>query len=211
MIEVVSFDLDGTLVSASFADKYWLEGLPKIYAREKGISIEKAKSILLKDYESVGREGREWYEPSYWFDRYNLNYSWKKLIEDYSNFIELYPDVVPVLEKLKGKYKLIILSNAERSFIDIELKKTGIVTYFSNVFSSISDFGLIKKDVEVYRRVCSILGVDEERMVHIGDDKIFDYEIPRSMGIKSILIDREESNSEGIKSLEPVPNIINRF
>ena len=205
MIRVVSFDLDGTLIKTSFADSYWLEGLPRVYANEKGVSLEKAKAILFKDYEAIGKERIEWYEPAYWFNRYNLKYSWRKLMEDYKSTIEPYPDALSTLERLKEKYKLIIFSNAERNFVEIEIEKTN--------FSSVTDFGMVKKNAEVYRKVCSILGIEGNEMVHVGDDRLFDYEIPKSAGINALHLNRNANSEENhiINSLNSLPDIISRF
>ena len=213
MIRVVSFDLDGTLIKTSFADSYWLEGLPRVYANEKGVSLEKAKAILFKDYEAIGKERIEWYEPAYWFNRYNLKYSWRKLMEDYKSTIEPYPDALSTLERLKEKYRLVILSNAERIFVEIELEKTNFSHYFSEIFSSVTDFGMVKKNAEVYRKVCSTLGIEENEMVHVGDDRLFDYEIPKSVGINALHLNRNADSEENhiINSLNSLPDIISRF
>lgn len=213
MIKCVSFDLDGTLVKSNFADMFWLEGLPRIYAEEKGIDIEKARAFLIEDYQSIGKDRIEWYDPSFWFRRYGLNYSWKKLIDDYKFAIEPYPDALPTLKKLKGRYKLIILSNAKKEFVETELNETGFIKYFSHIFSSVSDFGMVKKSPKVYEKVCSMLDLEKDEIVHVGDDKIFDYEVPRSAGIKAILLDRKSRNKNDctVNSLADLPSLLSKF
>lgn len=213
MIKVVSFDLDGTLTKQGFADRFWLEALPFVYAREKNVSVSEAKKLLFREYDRVGKESLEWYDPSYWFKRFDISYSWRKLIFDCRNTIEAYPDVLPTLEKLAGRFKLIILSNAKKEFIDVQLQETGLNRFFTHVFSSVSDFGMIKRNVEVYRRVCSILSVDEEEMVHVGDDLVFDYETPRSVGIKAFYLDREKrvDGENVIYSLNSLPPLLSRY
>ena len=213
MIKIVSFDLDGTLTKQGFADRYWLEALPLLYAREKDVSVDEAKKLLFCEYDKVGKERLEWYDPSYWFKRFDIKYSWKKLIFDCRDAIEVYPDVLPTLERLTGKYKLIVVSNAKKEFIEIQLKETGLNRFFTHVFSSVSDFGMIKKKVDVYRRVCSIVSVDEKEVVHVGDDKVFDYETPRSIGIKAFYVDREKKTvgENVIYSLSSLPSILSRY
>jgi FMN phosphatase YigB (HAD superfamily) len=75
---------------------------------------------------------------------------------------------------------------------------------FHRVFSSTFDFGVVKKTVKLYQRVCDILGVSPQEMIHVGDDRKFDFDVPRRLGILAYHLDRT-SKHEGdfvIHSLE---------
>ena len=213
MIKVISFDFDGTITKTTFADLFWLEGLPKLYSEKYNVDLEEAKNFLFREYDKIGKERLEWYNPDYWFNRFNINYSWKKLLEDYSYAIEIYPDVIPTLERLKNSYDLIIISNARREFIEIQMEKLDIKRYFKRVFSTVSDFNMVKKEGEVYRKVCEQVGIDKSELIHVGDDYKFDFLAPRSIGIKAIYLDRKSGKNGDfvISSLEYLPNLINRF
>ena len=213
MIKVISFDFDGTITKTTFADLFWLEGLPKLYSEKYNVDLEEAKNFLFREYDKIGKERLEWYDPDYWFNRFNINYSWKKLMEDYSYAIEIYPDVIPTLERLKNSYDLIIISNARREFIEIQMEKLDIKRYFKRVFSTVSDFNMVKKEGEVYRKVCEQVGIDKSELIHVGDDYKFDFLAPRSIGIKAIYLDRKSGRNGNfvISSLEYLPNLINRF
>ena len=213
MIEVISFDFDGTITKTTFADLFWLEGLPKLYSERYNVDLEEAKNFLFREYDKIGKERLEWYDPDYWFNRFNINYSWKKLMEDYSYAIEIYPDVIPTLENLKNNYDFIIISNARREFIEIQMEKLDIKRYFKRVFSTVSDFNMVKKEGEVYRKVCEQMGIDKSELIHVGDDYKFDFLAPRSIGIKAIYLDRKSGRNGDfvISSLEYLPNLINRF
>ncbi|MDH7517342.1 MAG: HAD family hydrolase [Candidatus Thermoplasmatota archaeon] len=196
MIKTISFDLDDTLIKRTFADAVWLKGLPKIYAQEKNIKFEEAKQHLLKEYDKVTDKKTEWYDISYWFDKFNLKHSWKKLLENYKHIIEPYPEVPDVLKRLHKKYDLIVISNAKKEFIDIELKESGLKKYFTHVFSSTSDFHKVKKIAEFYLMICDKLRIEPNEMIHIGDHKEFDYQIPKKVGIRSFYLKREGKNKE---------------
>ena len=213
MIKIISFDFDGTITKTTFADLFWLEGLPKLYSERYNVDLEEAKNFLFREYDKIGKERLEWYDPDYWFNRFNINYSWKKLMEDYSYAIEIYPDVIPTLERLKNSYDLIIISNARREFIEIQMEKLDIKRYFKRVFSTVSDFNMVKKEGEVYRKVCEQMGIDKSELIHVGDDYKFDFLAPRSIGIKAIYLDRKSGKNGDfvISSLEYLPNLINRF
>jgi FMN phosphatase YigB (HAD superfamily) len=96
------------------------------------------------------------------------------------------------------------VTNARREFVDLELETTKIGHYFERVFSSTSDFGLIKKSVSVYRKVCSICDVSPEEMIHVGDDECFDFEVPCKLGITAFYLDRtgEHSGEHVINNLK---------
>ncbi|UCF49588.1 MAG: HAD family hydrolase [Thermoplasmatales archaeon] len=193
MIKVVSFDLDGTLVKSTFADKVWLEGLPKLYSKEKNISIKQAKQYIYKLYEKVGESRKEWYDIDWWFKRFDLKQSWKNLLDNYKHYIKLYNDTIETLDKLTKKFKLIIISNAKKEFIEIQLGETNIKPYFDHVFSSLSDFNLVKKTPEVYIKVLNFLKLKSNEIIHIGDNLEFDYKCPQRIGIKSIYLDRNKT------------------
>ena len=95
------------------------------------------------------------------------------------------PHVAEVIEALHEKYRLVIASNAARIFVEKELGHTGFERYFSPVISATSDFGMVKKEEGFYRRLAAVLGVSPAEMVHVGDHAVFDFEIPRLVGIDS--------------------------
>jgi putative hydrolase of the HAD superfamily len=85
---------------------------------------------------------------------------------------------------------LILTSNAGREFLEVELNTTGLGRYFSQIFSATSDFGEVKKTTHVYDRICRMLGVTPEEIIHVGDHFEFDYLVPRSIGIQAFFLDR---------------------
>lgn len=150
MSTILSFDLDGTLIKRSYADAVWLQGLPQLYATEKNMSFSAAKEFLLREYDQVSDAREEWYDIQHWFERFELKRSWQELLENYRHVIEPFPETVDVVERLSKEWDLIILSNAKKDFIDVELEQTNLGQYFSYVFSSTSDFHKVKKVPEFY-------------------------------------------------------------
>lgn len=181
-------------MKSTYADLVWLEGLPKIYALEKKIDLEKAKQFLLEKYDEIGEDRVEWYDIEYWFNRFNLKYNWRELLEKYRYAIETYSEVTNVLRRLYKKFDLIIASNARREFIEVELEETKLRKYFTHVFSSTSDFHKVKKATEFYSMICDKMNIHPDEMIHIGDHEEFDYNIPRKLGIISFHLDREKTN-----------------
>jgi putative hydrolase of the HAD superfamily len=190
MPKYISFDMDGTLIDPEFTDWVWLHGIPTLYAQKYGIPFEKARTSVEMEYRKVGEGAIEWYDIKYWFRLFQLEMPWQVLMEQYIDKINIYPDVNPILERLKNKFSLILTSNAGREFIDIEMEATGLGKYFDRIFSATSDFGDVKKTVRFYHRICEILGTNPHEIVHVGDHFEFDYLVPRTLGIPAFYLDR---------------------
>lgn len=192
-MRVISFDMDGTLVQQDYVNHVWLESIPRLYARRRGISLAEAKRLVEAEYHKVGEDNLLWYNIQYWIDAFGLRCHWRDLLSRHTHLLRLYPEVPEVLNRLRGSYQLIIVSNAAREFIQVETETLGLTDTFDHIFSAVTDFQQTKKHPLVYRRICDILQVDEKDVVHVGDSWDFDYCAPRSAGIHSYYLDREGS------------------
>ena len=189
--QVISFDLDGTLTDLSFANSVWLKGVPELYALKNKVSFEEALGKVKREYDRVGREKLEWYDLGYWLNKFGITAPVRQVLDSFVNTIRVFEEVPEILKKLtRSGYRLIILTNARREFVDLETERTGIRDYFERVFSSPSDFGLIKNGTSIYEKVCTACEVSPNNMIHVGDDQEFDFEVPRRLGIKAFLLDR---------------------
>lgn len=193
MIKVLSFDFDGTIMTHAFADMFWLKGVPRLYARRNHVPFGEATKFLFKEYEKIGDNRIEWYNPGYWFDRFDLQTDWKKMLIQYRKHAKVYPEVPQVLERLSTQYELIISSNAKKEFIDVQLNHTKLDGYFHRVFSSTSDFHTVKKVKDFYEMITTILCITPEEMIHVGDHKDFDYKEPKRHGIIAYYLDRNRT------------------
>jgi putative hydrolase of the HAD superfamily len=201
MPKIISFDMDGTLVDAEFTDWVWGHGIPTLYAKKMGISFEEAKVLVTQEYLKIGEGAIEWYDIKYWFRFFQLDESWRAVMERYMDKIKVYPDVHHVLQRLEGRFPLILTSNAGREFIDLEMEATGLGRYFQQIFSATTDFGEVKKTAGFYQRICQILETRPQEVVHVGDHYEFDYLVPRSLGIRAFYLDR--SGKQGGESVIP--------
>jgi HAD superfamily hydrolase (TIGR01549 family) len=190
MAKIISFDMDGTLVDPEFTDWVWLHGIPTLYAEKVGLPFEEAKHFVVEEYLKVGEGAIEWYDIKYWFKFFKLEQNWKDLMERYVDKIDIFPDINPLLDRLRGRFPLVLTSNAGREFIDVEMEATGLRKYFNQIFSATSDFRMVKKTIDFYRRICETLRVEPREIVHVGDHYEFDYLVPRSLGIHAFYLDR---------------------
>lgn len=178
-------------MTSSYVNEFWFRELPSIYAEENDLEFEEAKETLIEFYDEVGDEDIRWYQPEYWFERLDLNPEPEEVIERVKvpENIELYEDAVEAIRELEDGYRLVVTSNAPRVFLDYALER--VRGSFHEIYSCVSDFGEVKKDESVYRRVTDLMGVEGEEMAHVGDHWRFDYEAPRKIGIDSFYIDRD--------------------
>jgi len=205
---VVTFDLDGTLVDHTFADLVWHEGMARLYAQREGLPLEEARGRILAAYDEVGDEALEWYDLGYWFRRFGLQGSPRELLERYRHAVRVYPEVHEVLQELKGRYRLALLSNASRDFMEVELEEGRLKGYFDLVISAVSDFGRVKKDPEFYRHACCLLGVSPEEALHVGDHVRFDLIAPREAGMRSLLVSRNGRKAGAIGDLRALLDVL---
>jgi len=190
-ISTISFDMNGTITQGRFVDLVWGEGMPTLYAQSRGISLEKAKEFVFREYAKVGEQRTDWYDIRYWFRRFGLGEDWTGLLMSFRNEVAPFPEAVGVLEEMGREYRLVVTSNASRDFMDIELVAAGLDGYFSNLFSCTSDFGEVKKTPEVYARVCQALSISPQEMAHVGDHPLFDFTAPSQLGIRAFHLDRK--------------------
>jgi GMP/IMP 5'-nucleotidase len=190
LLKIISFDMNGTLTQDRFIELVWLEGIPKLYSRAKEIPYEKAKEYVFSEYKKVGEGRIEWYDIKYWFRFFGLGEDWRWLLKSLEHEVKSFPEVPSVLEELSKAYQLILTTNAYREFVDLELEATGLNGYFMRIFSSTSDFGEVKKTPQVYSKICQILGVKPEEIAHIGDHRLFDFAVPKELGIQAFYLDR---------------------
>ncbi|MFH1505461.1 MAG: HAD family hydrolase [archaeon] len=101
-----------------------------------------------------------------------------------------YPDVIPGLTRLKGKYKLVVLSNTEQLSVESGMFKD-IEPLFDKLYYS-CDVGLVKPDPKIYAKVLEDFDVKPEEVIMIGDRVDDDVKGPGRLGIKGILLDRRK-------------------
>lgn len=191
-MKVISFDLDGTLVHEEYSEWVWRYAIPELVAKKRSMGIEEASAFVFSEYDSIGDDSIEWYQIGYWFDRFGIDENWKHTMERHADKIRPYPEAFEVLDRLRHRFDLMIISNAAREFISIEMEKAELCDYFSSVFSATSDFGEVKKTTQFYKKVCGIIGIEPSELIHVGDHWTFDYLAPKKMGIQAFFLDRKE-------------------
>lgn len=206
-IEVVSFDVEGTLVTTDFSYAIWFEMIPQRYAERWDLSFEEATRKIKWEYDSLGDQQIDWYDVQYWFTRFDLGKA-DIAMEGLQPRVKYYPETKSVLKKLDGVCKLSVASGSPRPFLKHLLRDTA--HHFSSIFSSTSDFQQVKT-TEFYKNMCRQLLVEPEQVVHVGDHLQFDCLEPASIGIRAYYLDREGKSGDpaAVRDLAQFAKIIN--
>jgi FMN phosphatase YigB (HAD superfamily) len=209
--KLISFDLDSTLVDPTYTTFVWEIGIPQRYANKYGTNPSEAAAIVKAEYESLGDSSLEWYDIAYWFDYFKLPGTWQDLMEEHRDKIRPFPEVIEVMEYLVQYHDLIVISNAAREFVEIEVEEAKISKYFINIFSTTSDFRQVKKTSHIYKQIFEIMGIKPTNAIHVGDHYEFDYLVPKSLGIESYFLDRDGTkprDSSTVNDLREFANLI---
>jgi FMN phosphatase YigB (HAD superfamily) len=208
MAIVVSLDVVGTLVDFCYEDYVWKKVIPQLYARKKGISWVQAEKYVLREYDRIGNKDIRWFLPKYWFKHFNLDEDPIAIFTSHTDKVKFYAEVPSVLESLSQKYDLIIASGTTRHVIEIMIEK--LRHYFKHIYSPVTNCQEVTKTPKFYEMICKNLEIAPHDLVHVGDEWYDDFISPRSIGIKSICLDRtgEKTGRRVIKDLGELEGLL---
>ena len=98
-----------------------------------------------------------------------------------------FPDAVPGLQRLRSKFKLVVLSNGERDFL-AHLVKTRVQYDFDGVIS-VQDVGVFKPSPQVYRYAARILKAEPCELLMVSSNS-FDVVGARASGYRGGYVNR---------------------
>jgi len=122
----------------------------------------------------------------------------------YEHFAEagvwnLYPEVPEVLEQLRPRFRLAVISNFDGRLRFI-LQHLGISDYFSDIFIS-SELGADKPDPEIFRRALKLMRLNANEVLHVGDDPERDWKAAKEEGLSVFQLDRPKNSLRDLLKL----------
>ena len=110
----------------------------------------------------------------------------------------LYEDTLAVLDELKGKYQLVLLTNGAPSLQNLKLEITPeIAPYFDHIIIS-GDFGKGKPDASIFEFVMEKAGIQAADAIMIGDNLNTDILGSSRVGMRNVWINRENNVPNGV-------------
>ena len=103
---------------------------------------------------------------------------------------EVFPDAHAVLKEIRSNgMRMGVVSNWPPT-LETTLEQTDLKQYFDVVVAS-GVVGYAKPHPQIYRFALKHLGVEPEQTLFVGDDFVADIKGPASIGMPSVLVDRE--------------------
>jgi len=112
---------------------------------------------------------------------------------------ELYPEVPEVLEQLRSRFQLAVISNFDGR-LRLILQNLGISKYFDHVLIS-SELGADKPDPEIFRRALEIIHLDANEVLEVGDDPERDWKAAKAAGLLVFRLDRPNNSLRDLLKL----------
>jgi putative hydrolase of the HAD superfamily len=209
-VEAVLFDLFDTLLLLGSSEVYYTPSLRKLheFLVKKGVnaSFEDFNRVYFEIRDKFYSESRESLEEPHFKVRLvqtlnRLGYTFDVsdpvvtdatavFSSEFMHYASPDADAVGVLQKLHGKYKLGLISNA---FIPETvrklLEKFSLKQFFDVILIS-GEINRRKPSPEIFERALQALGVKASRTVFVGDMLDLDVMGPKKVGMKTVLIRR---------------------
>ena len=122
--------------------------------------------------------------------------------------LELYPDVKSVLDELKPRFSLAVVSDGQSAWALPEIRATGIDSYFDPIVIS-GDYGFRKPDPRLFQAALDGIGAAPEEVLFVGNDMYRDVLGAGQMGMKTVFFLSNQGRQQ-MEGVEP-DYIIYRF
>lgn len=103
----------------------------------------------------------------------------------------IYEETFEVLDQLKGKYALLLMTNGSPSLQNTKLEiSPEIAPYFDHILIS-GAFGKGKPDPSIFEHALDLVGITADEALMVGDNLMTDILGASKVGMKSVWINRE--------------------
>ncbi len=136
----------------------------------------------------------------------NVLFTYKLFINEYIKSIEIYPDVMPILKKLKNKYNLGIIANGNYIRCNRFLIKFKINKYFRDIITS-DEIGVQKPNPLIFKYALSSFKARPNESIMVGDRLDNDILGANTVGINTIRILRGNYSTQKATTELEIPNV----
>jgi HAD superfamily hydrolase (TIGR01549 family) len=201
-IKVLTFDCDGVMFDTEQANKAYYNDLlnhfgrhsmtPDQFSYAQMHTVDESIAHLFNDPESYAAAQALRQQTGY---------------DPYLKYMEIEPDLIPLLEKYTGRLKLAVATNRTDTMNKV-LKVHGIEKYFELVVTAL-DVPRPKPHPDPLIRVLEYFHVAQDEMLYVGDSELDDL-AAKAAGVPLAAYDNTSlAGDYHIKRLKELENIIN--
>ncbi len=191
MIKAIAFDLDNTLIDFWQMKEKSCDAAARAMVKQ-GLKTNRRRAVreIFRTYDAKGYEYQEVFTDL--IKKYNKKLDLRILgagVAAYqkvkSEMLFPYPDVKPVLKKLKRKYKLAIATDSPKLQPFTRLAALGILSYFDTIVT-FDDTHKHKPDPAPFRFLLKKLKLKPEQVIFVGDSPRRDLPGARAVGMVAV-------------------------
>jgi putative hydrolase of the HAD superfamily len=116
--------------------------------------------------------------------------------------LKCFPGAAEALERLKQRYPLAAVSDAQTAYAVPELRAVGLDQYLDPIVVS-GDYGFRKPDARLFQAALDQLHVQPEQAIFVGNDRYRDILGAHQLGMRTILFAPAGSSSPAQSQVEP--------
>jgi putative hydrolase of the HAD superfamily len=113
--------------------------------------------------------------------------------------VELFPEALPVLNALHGRYKMAIITNGYAETHELKIARLELERFFDRIILA-GDLEMVKPDPAIFAHAMDLLGVSPPESLMVGDRYDRDIEGAHAAGMRAVWIRcRDESVPAGAR------------
>lgn len=123
----------------------------------------------------------------------------------------VYDESFRVLDELKGKYKLLLLTNGSPDLQNTKLTITNeLVPYFDQIVIS-GAFGRGKPDATIFEHALSLMSLNNDEAIMVGDNLMTDILGASRVGMRSVWINRHNKERHSVEPTYEIKHLEELF
>ncbi len=214
MIKAILFDGDDTLYQTKrFVKEMDMQVMKRLSRRTK-----QPQKKLYDEWHAIVKKLRRYKDPkvrcrdysySLLLKKYKIKKAAKFGKKEYEFFnrclikkMKPMPNIKPVLNRLKKRYKIAVVTNDNRKRAMRKIKKFGLNKYFRIVITS-TEVGKVKPEKKYFTLAAKKLGVKTRECLVVGNNPADDIKPAKQLGIKTIAFNGKDGtyNTKNHKEL----------
>ena len=191
-IDTLLLDMDGTLLDLAFDNFFWLELVPREYARSRGLEPTVARDEILERTDAVAGT-LPWYCIEHWSAEFGLDI--ENLKRRHSHRIRFLPGATEFIAfaRRQGK-RLVLVTNAHQVTLRIKCERTGVDELMDDVVSS-HDYAIEKERPGFWQRLREEQAIEPDRCLLV-EDSLSILRTATSFGIRHAVAIRQPDTTQ---------------